>query len=73
MGHGGQREIVHIAAAALVGEGQCNDFPREIIIPPSTGVNVSVQSVTRAFTPGESTPWPTLTVHVVFHVLVPRD
>lgn len=60
-----------VLADALMGEGQKDDFPREIVVPPSTGVNVSVKSYMPA-SDGADIEMPALTVHVVFHVVVPR-
>ena len=60
-----------IDAEALQGDGTKNEFPRDLLVPPSTGFFVSVQSSVPA-TLLDVNPIPPLFVHVVFHVLVPK-
>jgi hypothetical protein len=62
--------LAQVQAEPLTGEGQRNEFPREIMVPPSTGFNISVQSFQPAVAGGNPSPAPT--VHVVFHAVVPR-
>lgn len=59
-----------LTAEALMGEGIKDEFPRDLMVPPSTGFDVSVQSNAPATI--RDTPLPPLFVHVVFHVLVPK-
>jgi hypothetical protein len=59
-----------VNAQALMGEGVKDEFPRDLLVPPSTGFDVSVQSSVPATL--LDTPIPPLFVHVVFHVLVPK-
>lgn len=53
-----------VLAEALLGSGMDTIFPaREIIVPPSQGILATVVSYTIA---------PPLTVHIVYHAMVPR-
>lgn len=53
-----------VLAEALLGSGEDTIFPgREIIVPPSQSILATVQSYTIA---------PPLTVHIVYHTMVPR-
>lgn len=54
-----------VSADALMGEGQKDEFPRDLLVPPSTGFVVKVQSFLNQSRPN-------LFIHVVFHCVVPK-
>lgn len=60
-----------VIGEALMGNGWKNDFPRDLMIPPSQGISVKVVSLQPA-TDNEDLDVPPLNIHVVFHVLIPR-
>lgn len=60
-----------LQADALQGNGIKDEFARELMVPPSQGISVSVQSL-QPSQDTEDEDVPPLTVHVVFHVVVPR-
>lgn len=60
--------IASVNAEALLGEGQKDEFPRDLLAPPSTGFIVRAQS----YLPGAGSV-PNLFIHVVFHVVVPKE
>lgn len=60
-----------INADPLMGEGTKNEFPRALLVPPSTGFDVSVQSERPAVN-GNNEAQLAMSVHVVFHCMVPR-
>ncbi len=62
-----QNTIASVSAEALMGEGQKDEFPRDLVVPPSTGFQVRAQS----FLPDEASV-PNLFIHVVFHAVVPK-
>lgn len=63
--------IASIIADALTGDGTKDEFPRDLIVPPSTGIAVRVQSLVPALNLNDVAV-PPLFVHVVFHCVVPK-
>jgi hypothetical protein len=60
-----------IISEALDGGGMKDEFPRDLICPPSTGFLVRVQSLIPAINLN-AVAVPPLHVHVVFHTVVPK-
>lgn len=60
-----------VLADALLGSGLEDEFPRDLMVPPSTGFNVSVQSYMPGLSPSDVAT-PPLYIHVVFHCVVPK-
>lgn len=64
--------LAEVNAEPLMGEGQKDEFPRELLAPPSTGFIVNAQSNLPGPTTGSPDFYPPLFIHVVFHVVVPK-
>lgn len=64
--------VASVLAEPLMGEGQKDEFPRDLLVPPSTGFVVQAQSMLPGGTIGTPDLVPPLFIHVVFHVLEPK-